>query len=240
MSVNYIVILRASGIQKSNELEDILKDCNYKIITFPILKIEQLYSKPIQLTNAQALLTTSSNAIQLFSELSKNRTIPIYTVGSSSKNVAKKLGYKNVIDCQGDSVKMYQVILDNCSKNNGELIYIGAKNISLNLPRMLQKNGYKVKRYIIYKTKEVDVVDKKFLNLIKLEKVKWIVLLSKKGASNFNKLIVNDINFDQIKKIKFACLSENIARELSNKIKLKFFPTSPILNKLKSTIMQNE
>ena len=71
MSVNYIVILRASGIQKSNELEDILKDCNYKIITFPILKIEQLYSKPIQLTNAQALLTTSSNAIQLFSELSK-------------------------------------------------------------------------------------------------------------------------------------------------------------------------
>ena len=154
--------------------------------------------------------------------------------------MAKKLGYKNVIDCQGDSVKMFQVILDNCSKNNGELIYIGAKNISLNLPRMLQKNGYKVKRYIIYKTKEVDVVHKKFLNLIKLEKVKWIVLLSKKGASNFNKLIVNDIKFDKIEKIKFACLSENIARELSNKIKLKFFPTSPILNKLKSTIMQNE
>ena len=71
------------------------------------------------------------------------------------KNVAKKLGYKNVIDCQGDSVKMYQVILDNCSKNNGELIYIGAKNISLNLPRMLQKNGYKVKGTLFIKLRKL-------------------------------------------------------------------------------------
>ena len=94
-----MVILRASGIQKSNELEDILKDCNYKIITFPILKIEQLYSKPIQLTNAQALLTIFKCNTIIFRTL-KNRTIPIYTVGSSSKNVAKKLGYKNVIDCR--------------------------------------------------------------------------------------------------------------------------------------------
>ena len=37
MSVNYIVILRASGIQKSNELEDILKDCKNEV-TFTIKK----------------------------------------------------------------------------------------------------------------------------------------------------------------------------------------------------------
>ena len=33
--------------------------------------------------------------------------ITLYTVGSTSKKVAKTLGYKNVIDCQGDSVKMF-------------------------------------------------------------------------------------------------------------------------------------
>ena len=157
-------------------------------MTFPILKIEHLYSKPINLHNAQALLTTSSNAIQIFSGLSKNRIIPIYTVGSTSKKLAKRLGFKNVIDCQGDSGKMFKKVLNNCSKNNGDLIYIGAKNISLDLPNMLRNVGYKVKRYIVYKTKEVEVMDKKFLNLIKLKKIKWIVLLSKKGASNFNKL----------------------------------------------------
>ena len=210
------------------------------IITFPILRIECLYSKPIKTSSAQAVLTTSPNAIQIFAELSKNRIIPIYTVASTSKKTAKKLGFKNVIDCQGDSVKMYQVILDNCEVKNGELIYIGAESISLDLPKMLQNVGYKVKRYIVYKTKEVEALDKKFLNLIKLKRVKWIVLLSQKGAFNFNKLIFNYITFNQLKNIKFACLSENIAAELSDKIKFKFFPTSPSLKKLKSIIMQNE
>ena len=35
---------------------------------FPILKIKHLCSKPINLHNVQAILTTSSNAIQIFSE----------------------------------------------------------------------------------------------------------------------------------------------------------------------------
>ena len=71
---------------------------------------------------------------------------------------------------------------------------------------------------------------KKLKNLIKLKKIKWIVLLSKRGASNFNKLFLRNFNFSQFEKIKFACLSENIAKELNYKIKLKFFPNHPTLN----------
>ena len=119
---------------------------------------------------------------------------------------------------------MYDKVLKSCCRNNGDLIYIGAESISLDIPKMLNNAGYKTKRYIIYRTREVDVIDKKFLSLIKL-KIKWIVLLSKKGASNFNKLIKNNITINYLEKIKFACLSENIAKALSDDIKLKFFPT---------------
>ena len=76
-------------------------------------------SKPINLINTQAILTTSSNSIRLFAEFSKNRDIPLFTVGSTSKLIAKKFGYKNVIDCQGDSVKMYDVILKELEKIRG-------------------------------------------------------------------------------------------------------------------------
>ena len=240
MNKNYIVILRSSGAMYNDELEKILKSIHYEVLTFPILKTEYLYSKPIKLHNAQALLTTSSNAIQIFSELSKNRIIPIYTVGSTSKKLAKRLGFKNVIDCQGDSVKMYEKVLKTSYKNDGSLIYVGAKNISLDLPNMLRGQGYEVKRYIVYKTKEVKVIDEKLKNLINSKKIKWIVLLSKRGASNFNKLFLNNISFTKFEKIKFACLSENIAKELNHIIKLKFFPNKPSLNLLKTIIMKNE
>ena len=77
---------------------------------------------------------------------------------------------------------------------------MGAKNISLDLPKYATNVGYKVKRYIVYKTKEVKVIDEKLKNLIKLKKIKWIVLLSKKGASNFNKLFLRNFNFNQFEK----------------------------------------
>ena len=240
MSEKFIVILRSSGIFCNKQLENILKASCYNVVTFPILKVEPLYFEPIDVYKAQAILTTSSNSIQIFSKLSTNREIPIYTVGNTSRQLAKRLGYKNVIDCNGDSVKMYDKVLKSCCRNNGDLIYIGAESISLDIPKMLNNAGYKTKRYIIYRTREVDVIDKKFLSLIKLKKIKWIVLLSKKGASNFNKLIKNNITINYLEKIKFACLSENIAKALSDDIKLKFFPTQPTLNQLKYIIMKNE
>ena len=240
MNKSFIVVLRSSGTIYNDELEKVLKNMHYEVLTFPILKIKHLCSKPINLHNVQALLTTSSNAIQIFSELSKNRIIPIYTVGSTSKKLAKRLGFKNVIDCQGDSGKMFKKVLNTSSKSDGSLIYVGAKNISLDLPNMLRSEGYEVKRYIVYKTEEVKVIDEKLKNLIKLKKVKWIVLLSKRGAFNFNKLFLRSFNFSLFEKIKFACLSENIAKELNYKIKLKFFPNQPTLNLLKNVIMKNE
>ena len=48
---------------------------------------------------------------------------------------------------------MYNVILSRVSKNKGKLVYIGAESLSLDLPMMLRKAGYEIKRYIVYKTK---------------------------------------------------------------------------------------
>ena len=101
----------------------VFKNTHYEVLTFPILKIEQLHSKPIKLHNVNALLTTSSNAIQILSELSKNRIIPIYTVGSTSKKLAKRLGFKNVIDCQGNDG--YVACLRMLSITGGSYVTLG-------------------------------------------------------------------------------------------------------------------
>ena len=71
MNKSYIIVLRSLGTMYNDELEKVLKNMHYEVLTFPILKIKYLYSKPINLPNAQALLTTSSNAIQIFSGFQK-------------------------------------------------------------------------------------------------------------------------------------------------------------------------
>ena len=74
---------------------------------------------------------------------------------------------------------------------------------------------------------------------IKSKKVKWIILLSKKGAANFSRLINKYLSIDYFSDIKFARLSSNIASELSNHIPHKFFPRKPSLNSLKCVIIKN-
>ena len=239
MDKEYIVIFRASGNFPNKELETLLKKTKYNIITLPILKIENMHSKPIDTLKAQAVLVTSSNGLFNLSKLSNDRLIKVFTVGSVSKNLAKKLGYKNIIDCDGDSAKMFDIVVNNTTKENGQLLYVGAENISVNLPKMLKKVGYKVKRYVVYKTKELEMIDSRFINLIKSKKVKWIILLSKKGAANFSRLINKYLSIDYFSDVKFACLSSNIASELSNHIPHKFFPRKPSLNSLKCVIVEN-
>ena len=44
MNKSYIVILRSSGAIYNDELEKVFKNIHYEVLTFPILKIEQLHS----------------------------------------------------------------------------------------------------------------------------------------------------------------------------------------------------
>ena len=132
--------------------------------------MENIYSKPINTLNAQAVLVTSANGLFILSRLSDNKLIRIFTVGSDTKRLAHLLGYKNVIDCNGDSVKMYTKVVENTIKEKGELIYVGAEDISTDLPLMLTNKGYKIKRYIVYRTREIKVIDKKFFKYCRIKK----------------------------------------------------------------------
>ena len=240
MIKKFIVIFKSIGNFKNNELDSLLNKTIYNVISLPILKVVNIHCDPISTNGSQAILITSANGLYRLSELSYDRTTKLFAVGKTTKKLAKKLGYKNVIDCEGDSGKMFNMVLKQTCKELGHLIYVGAKDISLDIPKMLKEVGYKVKRFVVYKTNNVDVIDSKFVNLLKLNKIKWIVLLSEKGAYNFNRLVEKDINLKYFLNVKFACLSKKVANKLSRRIISKFYPSNPSLDELKYIIMKNE
>ena len=240
MDKKLVAIFKSQGKFTNHEVENTFSRFIYPIMVFPILYIEDVPCEKISISNVQAILITSTNSLYYLSKLYKERNIKVFTVGSSSYKLAKKLGFKNVIDCAGDSVKMLNVVIEKTTKKSGSLLYLGAKEVSVDLTGVLENLGYNIKRYVVYKSREVKVPNKNFFNLIKLKKISWIVLLSRKGAANFSKLFLNKFSINYFKYIKFACLSENVSNALSNKIKLKYYPDIPSLENLKSTILQNE
>ena len=105
---------------------------------------------------------------------------------------------------------------------------------------MFKKAGYKVRRYVVYKTEELKVIDKNFIAMIKDRKVSWVVLLSRKGAANFYNLVKKYIKLNYFSDVKFACLSKKIADELPNSIAYKYVPNKPSLDNLKNMIIMNK
>ena len=239
----HIIIFRASGPLKNTYLADKLAKLNYKIKDYPILNVKKIYKKQIKINDNDVVITSSFNSIYYLSHLTQNRIFILYTLGKAATLLAKELGFKNIIECTGDSGNMLMNFIKNNKNkiiNRGNIIYVGAKKISFNLPRKLSSLGYKVKRYKIYSTEAIDQFSSNFLSLVKKRNVSWIVLLSSKGAKAFQANAKKAFDKEELSCINFACISSNVAKKLSKKYFKTFYPEIPNINFIKKIISQCE
>ncbi|MDA9707887.1 uroporphyrinogen-III synthase [Alphaproteobacteria bacterium] len=239
----HIIIFRANGPLKNTYLTDKLEKLNYKITSYPILIVKKIYTKEIKVNDNDVVITTSFNSIYYLSQLTQNRIFNLYTLGKAATLLAKKLGFKNIIECSGDSGNILLNFIRN-NKNNlinkGNIIYAGAKEISFNLPKELSKLGYNVKRYKIYSSEAINHFSSNFINLVKKRNVSWIVLLSSKGAKAFQANAKKAFNKEELSCINFVCISSNVAKKLNKKYFKTFYPETPNINFIKKIISQCE
>ncbi len=238
-----IVIFRAKGPVNNIYLYQNLINLNYKVITLPILRVKEIYKKKILINSHDLVVTTSFYGIYYFSKLTSERGMYIFTLGKASTYLAKKLGFKNIIECTGDSVSMLDNIKDfekNFKRTMGDIIYAGAKNISFNLPAKLEELGYSVIRYKIYSSDTLNNFTKGFIQWVKKREVSWVILLSAKGARAFNVNSKKVFSKNDISNLKFACISKNVAKNLETNQSRKFFPDTPNVDYIKDIILKYE
>ena len=243
MGKKHIIIFRADGPLKNTYLTDKLEKLNYKIKSYPILSVKKIYSKEIKINNNDTVITTSFNSIYYLSQLTQNRIFDLYTLGKATTLLAKKLGFKNIIECNGDSGNILLSFIRNNKNrpiNRGNIIYAGAKEISFNLPKKLSILGYKVNRYKIYSSQAINHFSSNFVNLVKKRNVSWIVLLSSKGATAFQANAKKAFDKEELSCINFACISYNVAKKLNKKYFKTFYPETPNINYIKKIISHCE
>ena len=110
---NNIIVFRANGPIRNSYFVENLKELNYNIISYPILNVEKIPNAKIVFKSESVILTTSFYSIFYLSRITTERDFILYTLGQASKNLANKLGFKNIIECNGDSASMLRVFLNN-------------------------------------------------------------------------------------------------------------------------------
>ena len=98
-----------------------------------------------------------------------------------------------------------------------KLVYISAKETSVNLPLILKSKKFDVKKIIVYESEKVKIIQKSILDLIKSNKINFVTFFSRKTAQTFNDLILKYKLHKYLSSIECISLSKEIEELLKKK-----------------------
>ena len=141
-------------------IENLIK-LGHVVTHLPVIRIEKLKTKKINLLNYQAVIFTSSNAIRFINIEKFNSKIKCFCVGKATEFTAKKFGFINTYTSEGTVNSLIELILRTLDHKIGKLLYLSSEFISKDLDKDLINAGYEVDRVSNYTSIPVEEVDKK-------------------------------------------------------------------------------
>lgn len=209
-----IVITRPKADAQKLAKELIRKGFN--CLVEPVLSIRTLYSNADALEYAlerkpQAILATSKHAITALAHMTDIRSIPIVTVGRATADHAKKSGFRNIAFASGNAHSLIAYTESNYAPENGRILYIRGKEISVDLALRLMHNGFMVDSVTLYKTEKAKALSKKLCQAMLEKEINAVLFFSKNTAMRYAELASKNNVETAHRNITALCMSRQIA-----------------------------
>ena len=211
-------ILLTRPLEDCSEMILRFKFLGHKVSHLPLLEIEKVNYQHIDFSNFKAIIFTSANAIKYLDLKKINKKLLCFCVGDATEKKARNYGFLNVISAEGNVSNLKELILQNFSKKDGELIYVSGELTSSNLDQDLQKEGYNIVRIVDYRTKHIEKFDETFIKELRLNIPDIVYVYSRNSALSF----LNFIKVSQMQSLWMNCNLMCIGEK-----------TSAILNEIK-------
>ena len=232
----HIVITRPK--EDSLHLIENLIKLGHIVTHLPVIKIEKLETKKINLLNYQAIIFTSSNAIKFMNIEKFNSKIKCFCVGKSTEFTARQVGFINTYSSEGTVDSLIELILRTLDSKSGKLLYLSSEFISKDLDKDLIKARYSVDRISNYTSLPVEEIDKKTLVFFEKKPPDVIFIYSSKSAKNLFNLINKYSLLNVVTQSNLMCISDKVLSVLKQIKWKKVFVFSPgeeefLLNKIR-------
>jgi len=204
----HIVITRPKE-DSSNLIEKLIK-LGHSVTHLPVIKIEKLETKKINLLNYQAVIFTSSNAIRFMNIEKFNSKIKCFCVGKATEFTAKQVGFINTLTSEGTVDSLIELIIRNLDSKSGKLLYLSSEFISKDLDKDLINTGYSVDRISNYTSLPIEQIDEKTLNSFKKNSPDVFFIYSSKSAKNLFNLINKYSLLNVVTHSNLMCISEKV------------------------------
>ena len=193
----------------------------------PVIKIEKLETKKINLLNYQAVIFTSSNAIRFMNIEKFNSKIKCFCVGKATEFTAKQVGFINTYTSEGTVDSLIELIVRTLESKKGKLLYLSSEFISKDLDKDLTNEGFTVDRVSNYTTIPIEEIDETTLDFLKKKSLDAIFVYSSKSAKNLFHLINKYSLLNVVTQSNLMCISEKVLLVLKQVKWKKVFIFSP-------------
>ena len=193
----------------------------------PLIRIEKLETEKINLTNYEAVVFTSSNAIRYMNIEKFNSKIKCFCVGNATEFTAKQAGFVNTYSSEGTVDSLIELIIRTMDNKSGKLLYLSSEFISKDLDKDLINAGYSVNRISNYTSLPIEEIDENTLNFFKKKPPDVIFIYSSKSAKNLIKLINKYSLLNVVTHSNLMCISEKVLLLLKEIKWKKVFIFSP-------------
>ena len=218
-------------------IEDLIK-LGHIVTHLPVIKINKLETKKINLLNYQGIIFTSSNAIKFMNIEKFNSKIKCFCVGKVTELTARQIGFVNTYASEGTVDSLNELIKRTLDSKSGKLLYLSSEFISKDLDKDLINAGYSVDRISNYTSLPIEEIDKKTLNFFKKKPPDVFFIYSSKSAKNLFNLINKYSLLNVVTQSNLMCISEKVLLVLKQIKWKKVFVFSPgeeefLLNKIR-------
>ena len=207
-----------------------IEDCENLIIRFrnlghtvshlPLIKVKNKKYNPINFSEYNCFIFTSSNAIKNLNLDGINKNTDCFCVGSATEKIALSSGFQNVFSAEGNVNNLKELILQNTNNKDSKLLYISGEIVSSNLDRDLIKEGYKIEKLVNYSVEPIKSLNLDFIEKLKKNIPETVFIYSQNSGKNFLNLINKYELVDYWMNTNLMCIGEKTSSSL-NMIKWK-------------------
>ncbi|MCM1001596.1 MAG: uroporphyrinogen-III synthase [Wolbachia endosymbiont of Melophagus ovinus] len=221
-------ILLTRPLSDSLDTRSALRKYGYKVYIEPVFTIKYL-QPDISAYEFDVVISTSKNSVKAFSQICKVDDLPIITVGSSTMQTAKDLGFSDIISADSNVEGLISFIKNHYSIAV-KFLYIRGQEISCDLKKRLSEEGFNVREVILYKTIIKRNLTHRCKNLLSGSKIDSVAFFSSQTARIFCSLVSKSGLSHAMSDIVAYAMSKNIADSLKS-IKWKKVTTSRLPTK---------
>lgn len=213
MRAKRIVITKTQD--DSTELAEAVRKAGFDPLFEPMLEIDHVEDGWPDIAPNAPLIFTSSHGVRAFANASPCRSHPVYTVGTSTAETARFLGFSNVATAAGTAQDLAEMLTLLPKIDLISAIYVRAADISQDLRQILAKNDLFIDEFVGYRANPVENMSLNLLKSLDNQEIYAVLLFSNRGGRIFAELVEQYGRAVRLKPTKALCISDSVLQSVS-------------------------